>query len=85
MSVVWLSGQCGDRSGHMSRNLPFSSKTCIRWWPRSTTKRRRSALMAMLCTVFHSFGPGFFGSFGAEPQSMMKLSFASNFATRVPP
>ena len=41
--------------------------------------------MAMLCTVLNSLGPGFFGSFGGLPQSMMKLSFASYLATRVPP
>ena len=29
----------------------------------------------MLCTVLNSFGPGFFGSFGGLPQSLMKLSF----------
>ena len=25
-----LLGQCGERIGHMSRNVPFSSNTCIR-------------------------------------------------------
>ena|SRR5438093_531298 len=51
--VFWLAGQCGERSGHIARNLPFSSKTCIRSCPgpRSTTKSRRSALMAMLSYV----------------------------------
>jgi hypothetical protein len=39
----------------------------------------------MLCTVLNSFGPGFFGSFGGVPQSMMNLPSLSNFATRVPP
>jgi hypothetical protein len=57
----------------------------MRWWPRSTTNKRRSALIAMLCTVLNSFGPGFAGSFGGPPQSLMNSSFGPNFATRVPP
>ena len=39
----------------------------------------------MLWTVLNSFGPGFFGSFGAWPQSMMNLSSGPYLATRVPP
>jgi hypothetical protein len=50
----------------------------------SAIDNRRSALIAMLWTVFHSFDqvppdPG------ASPQSMMKLSFASYLMTRLPP
>jgi hypothetical protein len=40
----------------------------MRSWPRSSTKSRRSALIAMLCGVLNSLGPGFAGSAGAEPQ-----------------
>ena len=69
----------------MVRNLPFVSNTWKRWWPRSTTKSRPSLLMAMLWTVFHSFGPGLAGSFGFSPQSIRNLPSLSNFATRVPP
>jgi hypothetical protein len=63
--LFWLVGQCGELSGHMSRNVPFSSNTCMRLWPRSSTNSRRSWLIAMLWTVFHSFGPGFCGFTGA--------------------
>src|SRR5262245_494618 len=70
---------------HMSRNLPFSSNTWMRRWPRSTTYSLRSLLIWMLWTVFHSLGPGLLGSFGAAPQSIRNLPSLSNFATRLPP